>query len=577
MENMLRKIDKMTRSTSLFVARTRFLVAALSLFAVTFAASACAAPDQCAIASAHPLATEAGCEIIAQGGNAFDAAVAVTAALGVVEPYASGLGGGGFYLLHRANDGFEVFIDARETAPAQATAAKFLDDNGEPVAELSRRGPTASGIPGIPAALQQITTKYGTLPLSRTLAPAIRLAENGFHADSRYVRVSGWMVDMLNRFPDSAATYLHQGAPVAHGHLIRQKRLADTLRRIATGGSSAFYHGPMAQQMVQSVRSNGGYWTLDDLAEYRVVEREPQRFRFRGATITTAPLPSSGGLVMAQTLQILDALNAGALSERDRIHVMIEAMRRAYNDRARFMGDQDFVDVPVATLASNAYARKRAHSIELQRATPSSELPSIYDVAEEGTDTTHFSIVDADGNRVAATLSINGPFGAGFVAGDSGVLLNNHMDDFAIALASPNLYKLVGNAANAIEPGKRPLSSMSPTFVESERGILVLGTPGGSRIISMVMIGIINYLSDSGADARDIVSLPRYHHQYLPDRVQVEPDSFSDEWIEALRSRGHEVEVYRRKWGNMQAVFVDAKTGERQVGNDPRGREGVVF
>jgi gamma-glutamyltranspeptidase/glutathione hydrolase len=205
------------------------------------------------------------------------------------------------------------------------------------------------------------------------------------------------------------------------------------------------------------------------------------------------------------------------------------------------------------------------------------DLPSIYDVKEDGKDTTHFSIVDADGNRVAATLSVNGPFGAGFVAGDTGVLLNNHIDDFAIALGAPNLYKLVGNAANAIEPGKRPLSSMSPTFVEDDRGVLVLGTPGGSRIISMVMIGVISYLGSDDIDVQRIVALPRYHHQYLPDRVQVEPGGFSEEWIAALRSRGHEVEVYRRKWGNMQAVFVDAKTGERRVANDPRGREGVVF
>ncbi len=559
------------------IARTWLLAVVVSILSTAFVPATGSASETCAIASAHPLATDAGCAIIAQGGNAFDAAVAVTAALAVVEPYSSGLGGGGFYLLHRAKDGFEVFIDARETAPLEATAPRFLDDNGEPIAEMSRRGPTAAGIPGIPAALQRLTDEYGTLPLSRTLAPAIRLAEDGFNADSRYARASGWMVDMLNRNPAAAAIYLDGSQPVATGHLIRQQQLASTLRRIADDGSDVFYRGPMAKAMVQSVRSNGGFWTLDDLERYRVVEREPQRFRYRGAKITTAPLPSSGGLVMAQTLQILDVLGANSMSEHDRIHVTIEAMRRAYNDRARFMGDRDFVDVPVARLASKAYARERAQEIDLRRATPSSELPSVLDVPEEGTETTHFSIVDADGNRVAATLSINGPFGAGFVAGNTGVLLNNHMDDFAIAMAAPNLYKLVGNAANAIEPGKRPLSSMSPTFVEDERGVLVLGTPGGSRIISMVMIGIIDYLSRPAVDAQRIVGLPRYHHQYLPDRVQVEPDSFSDEWIEALRSRGHEVEVYRRKWGNMQAVFVDAKSGERQVANDPRGREGVVF
>jgi gamma-glutamyltranspeptidase/glutathione hydrolase len=553
------------------------LALAVVLVSLGVGQDARAAQAGCAIASAHPLATDAGCEILAQGGNAFDAAVAVTAALAVVEPYSSGLGGGGFYLLHRADDGFQVFVDARETAPAQADAAKFLDEDGKPVADRSLRGATAAGIPGIPAALQHITQRYGSLPLKQTLAPATRLAQQGFEADARYVRASGWMVDVLKRDPATAAIFLRDGAPAQGGELIRQPQLATTLRTIAAEGSRAFYHGPVAEEMVRAVRENGGFWTQADLAHYRVVEREPLRFRYRGAIITTAPLPSSGGLVMAQTLQILDALDAGALPPDTRLHVTIEAMRRAYNDRARFMGDADFVDVPVARLASAEYARRRAKSIDLERATPSADLPSIYDVAEEGEETTHFSIVDGEGNRVAATLSVNGPFGAGLVAGSTGVLLNNHMDDFAIALAAPNLYKLVGNAANAIEPGKRPLSSMSPTFVEDERGVLVLGTPGGSRIISMVMIGIIDYMAGGQVDAQRIVGLPRYHHQYLPDRIQVEPGGFDDEWIAALRRRGHTVEVYRRKWGNMQAVFVDSKSGKREVANDPRGREGVVF
>ena len=432
-------------------------------------------------------------------------------------------------------------------------------------------------IPGIPAALQLITEQYGTLPLNVTLAPAIKLAEQGFRADSRYARASGWMVKMLNRFPDAAAIYLDDGKSVETGHVIREPQFGNTLRRIARGGASAFYRGPVAEEMVRAVRSNGGFWTLDDLANYRAVQREPQRFEYRGARITTAPLPSSGGLVLAQALQILDVLDAAAMPEDERVHVTVEAMRRAYNDRARYMGDPGFVDVPVARLASKSYARSRARTINLFHATPSADLPSVVDVKDDGRETTHFSIVDAAGNRVAATLSVNGPFGSGFVAGSTGVLLNNHMDDFSIAPGEPNLYKLVGNAANAIEPGKRPLSSMSPTFVEDNRGVLVLGTPGGSRIISMVMLGIIDYMANAEVNIERIVSLPRYHHQYLPDRVQVEPDSFSAEWIQALQSRGHEVEVYRRKWGNMQAVFVDAKTGERQVANDPRGREGVVF
>ncbi len=532
---------------------------------------------ECAIASAHPLASKAGCEILAHGGNAFDAAVAVTAALAVVEPYSSGLGGGGFYLLHRESDGFEVFLDAREAAPAQADAGKFVDDEGKPLSRLSRQGPTAAAIPGIPAAIERITSVYGTLPLEQTLAPAIRLAEQGFAADARYARVSGWMAKTLNRYPGAAAIFLDDARPVEAGYILRQPQLGKTLRRIVSSGVASFYHDQMAREMVQSVRSNGGFWTMGDLAAYRVIERQPQRFRFRGARITTAPLPSSGGLVMAQALQIIDTFPIQSMSPDTRAHIIVEAMRRAYNDRARFMGDPDFVNVPQEMLASAAYARKRARGIDPDHATPSAQLPSVYDITEEGEETTHFSIIDAEGNRVAATLSINGPFGAGFVAGETGVLLNNHMDDFAIAPASPNLYKLVGNAANAIAPGKRPLSSMSPTFVEDGRGVLVLGTPGGSRIISMVMLGVLDYLLGKEIDVQRIVALPRYHHQYLPDRIQVEPDGFSDAWIAALRAKGHEVEIYRRRWGNMQAVFLDRKTGKSAAANDPRGKAGVVF
>lgn len=558
------------------LARLTVVLAGLFVLAAP-AFSARAADAQCAIASAHPLASDAGCEVLAQGGNAFDAAVAVTAALAVVEPYSSGLGGGGFYLLHRAQDGFQVFIDARETAPAEAAAEKYLDEQGRAIDVLSRQGPTAAGIPGIPAALERLTRAYGTLPLQQTLAPAIRLAEQGFEADSRYVRASGWMTDMLNRFPTAAGTFLVGGKPAPVGHLVRQPQLAATMRIIAKEGSRGFYQGPIAETMVRSVRQSGGFWTLADLARYEVVERVPLRFRYRGAHVTTAPLPSSGGLVMAQTLQILEILQAETMPDDLRVHITIEAMRRAYNDRARYMGDSDFVDVPVQRLVSPGYAARRAQGIDTDRATASASLPGVGDPNEEGEETTHFSIVDKDGNRVAATLSINGPFGAGFVAGDTGILLNNHMDDFAIAPSTPNLYKLVGNAANAIAPGKRPLSSMSPTFVEDERGVLVLGTPGGSRIISMVMLGIIDYLNSDPVDVQHIVALPRYHHQYLPDVVQVEPDSFDERWLAALRKRGHEVEVYRRKWGNMQAVFVNARTGQCQVANDPRGREGVVF
>jgi gamma-glutamyltranspeptidase/glutathione hydrolase len=252
-------------------------------------------------------------------------------------------------------------------------------------------------------------------------------------------------------------------------------------------------------------------------------------------------------------------------------------MRRGYHDRARYMGDPEFFPVPAARLASRDYAVRRAASIDPNRATPSSELTAVADVVEEGADTTHFSVIDSGGNRVAATLSINAPFGSGFVVGDTGVLLNNHMNDFALSPGTPNLYGLIGNQANAIEAGKRPLSSMSPTFVEDERGVLVLGTPGGSRIISMVLQGILEYLSPPVPDLKRIVGAPRFHHQYLPDRIEIEPGGFPDSWVEALKAKGHAVEVGRRKWGNMQAVYLDKQTGQFATANDPRGQAGVLF
>jgi gamma-glutamyltranspeptidase/glutathione hydrolase len=533
-----------------------------------------AAAEECGIASAHALATKAGCEILNSGGNAFDAAVAVAAALAVVEPFSSGIGGGGFLLLHRASDNFEVFVDARETAPARATREFFIDENGQAKQKASLEGPTAAGIPGEPAALDWVAGRYGRLPLARLLAPAIRLAERGFPADARYASASALREALLQDNAGAARSFLDDGKAVAAGFVVVQPNLARTLRMIADQGGQSFYHGDFARNLVQTVKSAGGLWELSDLENYRVIERPPVRFTYRGARITTAPLPSSGGLVLAQSLFILESVNMAGLSVTDRVHYAVEAMRRGYQDRARYMGDPAFVDVPVAKLSSRNYAKRRGASIDPARATPSAELAGL---AEEATETTHFSIIDADGNRVAATLSVNGPFGSGFVAGDTGVLLNNHMDDFVLVPGVPNLYKLVGSRANAIAPGKRPLSSMSPTFVEDERGVLVLGTPGGSRIISMVLEGILDYVDQPQTDLARLVGAPRFHHQYLPDRIEIEPGSFPDEWIEALRAKGHAVEPGRRKWGNMQAVFFDRKTGRVETASDPRGQSGVLF
>ena len=532
--------------------------------------------DTCAIASAHPDATAAGCEVLRSGGNAFDAAIAVTSAHGIVEPYSSGLGGGGFYLLHEAESERDIFLDAREMAPQLATESLYLDEFGKAVPERSREGPLAAAIPGIPAALQHLSERYSKLSLAENLQPAIKLAEHGFTVDLRFVRAVGWVEKRIRKFPLAESIFLNEGEVFELGQVLKQPELAKTLVALAKDGDS-FYRGKIAREMVDFVTAAGGNWTLEDLERYAVKEREPVVIEFNGAKIVTAPLPSSGGLVMAQIFHILDGFSFYNQSSSVQTHLVIEAMRRGYNDRARFMGDPDFINAPVNLLSSAAYAQKRAKSIDLNAATDSLSLPTVFDLTLEGEETTHFSIVDDDGNRVAATLSINGPFGSGMVAGDTGIVLNNHMDDFSIGIGQGNSYQLVGNRANGIEAYKRPLSSMSPTFVESEKGLLAIGTPGGSRIISMVVLSVLEYLGSNALVTDAVVSLPRYHHQYLPDRVQIEPESFDKDWLDELKRRGHNVEVYRRKWGNMQAVHCPNLQKNCVVLNDPRGRQGVVF
>ncbi len=522
--------------------------------------------QQAAIASAHPMATQAGLEMMEQGGNAFDAAVAVSAVLAVVEPFASGIGGGGFWLLHRANDGFETMIDGRETAPAAASRDMYLDANGAPVPGASLRGPRAAGIPGMPAGLVRLAG-YGSLPLSTALAPAIRLAEQGFPADRRFLERATEYRERLAADPGAARIFLDQGRPPEEGFVLRQPELAGTLRRLASHGHDGFYRGPVAKKLVRAVRAGGGLWTLQDLEGYRSVEREPVRFFYRGIKVTSAALPSSGGLTLAQALQILEQFDAVEASDPAAAHLVIEAMRLAYQDRARYLGDGDFVWVPAARLGSKRYAAERAGGVDPKRAGTSSSLPEPRPL---GGSTTHFSVVDRNGNRVAATLSINTVFGSGFVAGGTGVLLNNEMDDFAIAPGVPNAYGLVGSDANAIAPGKRPLSSMSPTFVEDARGVLVVGTPGGSRIISMVLLAVLEF-ARGDRDPKRIVSAPRFHHQFLPDVVEVEPGAFDDAWTGRLAAMGHALKTAKGPWGNMQAVYLDKAAGVATAGSDPRG------
>lgn len=536
------------------------------------------AAEKFAVASAHPLATKAGEDVLRAGGNAFDAAIAVTATLAVVEPFSSGLGGGGFYLLHRASDKFEVMVDARETAPLAATETMYVNEKGEADQRASLDGAKAAGIPGIPAGIVHLAKKYGSKPMAELLTPAISYAENGFAIDGRYVGAAAWRTAAMASYPETAQIFLKDGKSPSPGDFVKQTALGKTLRAIAQSGHEAFYRGPIAEEMVRAVRASGGIWSIEDLQRYKVIEREPFRFEYRGAKITTAQLPSSGGLTMAQTLQILERFDLSSLSDAERTHLVAEAMRRGYQDRARYLGDADFVRVPQQKLASRDYADTRAAGINVARATPSAELDSAAPAdVKQGDHTTHFSIVDAAGNRVAATLSVNAPFGAAMVAGSTGVLLNNEMNDFTIAPGASNLYNLTGQSANLVAAGKRPLSSMSPTFVEDSRGVLVLGTPGGSRIISMVLIGILMHLHSPTLDIAAIVSAPRFHHQYMPDRIEYEPGAFSKEWVEALRAKGHTVQEGKRRWGNMQAVFVNRASGEAIAEGDPRGKAGVLF
>ena len=564
-----------------------------------------------AVASAHPAATEAGIEILRAGGNAFDAAVAAAAALAVAEPYSSGLGGGGFWLLHRTKDGpkdgMDVMLDARERAPLAARPDMYLDASGRPIAGASIDGPLAAAIPGTPAALAYLAEHYGRLPLRATLAPAIKMARAGVAVTARYRRRVAMRRDILRRSAAAARVFLADGQVPGQDAVIAQPDLAVTLEKLAQQGAAGFYQGPVAQALVSGVREAGGIWTLQDLTQYRVIERAPVRGEYRGIRITSASPPSAGGIALIEALNILSGYRLDAVDSVMRKHLVVEALRRAYRDRAQYLGDPDFVQVPVAMLLHSYYAAGLRGSIRLDRATRSDELapvtgpltvppvavPPVGRNAEAAHDTTHFCVLDREGNRVAATLTINYPFGSGFMAPGTGVLLNDEMDDFSSGPGLPNVYGLTGGQANAIAPGKRPLSSMTPTiledwgrqdggrqdwggegYVRKDGGrISAVGTPGGSRIISMVLLAVLDFAN--GKDAASWVAQGRFHHQYLPDEVEYEPGVLSEQDIAGLLRLGHHVRGLPGRYGNMQAWLWDLRSGKVQAASDPRG-EGLA-
>ncbi|NQD91183.1 gamma-glutamyltransferase [Pseudomonas sp. CrR25] len=525
-------------------------------------------PGSAAIASAHPAATVAGQETLALGGNAFDAAVAIAAALAVVEPYGSGLGGGGFFLLREAGEQPTYrFLDARERAPLAAHAELYRRD-GEVQKHLSLNGPLAAAIPGLPAALVELAQRFGRLPLRDSLTPAIRLARDGVAVDRVYRERAAWRLSALRDDPESARIFLDQGEIPQELSLLRQPELARTLERLARDGRAGFYAGETAEQLVAGVRAAGGIWSLRDLGDYRVVERQPLHVELaEGRALISAPPPSAGGLALAQSLLILQQLPWQQAEPVQRTHWVVEALRRAYRDRG-LLGDPDFVADPRAQLLAPTYLRQLAQSIDPDKATPSASLPPA-GTWQEGDHTTHFSVLDADGNAVAATLSINLPFGAAFTVPGTGVLLNDEMDDFAADVQGANAYGLAGSHANAIAAGKRPLSSMSPTFIESPDNFASFGTPGGSRIPSMVLLAILEYLD--GQPIERWPSVARFHHQYLPDLIEHEPAAFSPTQIAALQARGHQLKALERQYGNQQVLFWNKRDKQLQAASDPRG------
>ncbi|MDG1462290.1 MAG: gamma-glutamyltransferase, partial [Gammaproteobacteria bacterium] len=436
--------------------------------------------------------------------------------------------------------------------------------------------PLAAGIPGLPAGLVHLAETYGRLPLSRSLAPAIRLADEGFVATPRMLLGLKFRRSAYEGSPAFKEIFIPGDSLPVPGDVIYQPDLAETLRRMSQEGSDGFYRGQTAELLVEGVRDNGGIWTLADLAAYRVVERKPIIFEYRGVRVVSAPPPSSGGIVLATMFNVLAGYDVSELSSADIAHVNIESMRRAYRDRAEYLGDSDFVEMPVSRLLSHSYAAELRESIDMQYATSSDTLRPAWSDGSEGNDTTHFSILDSEGNRVAATQSINTWYGAAFMPAGTGVILNNEMDDFSTKPGVPNSFGLVGAAANAVAPNKRMLSSMSPTFLESDEGIAILGTPGGSRIITQISLAAQAWMQ--GADATQMVELKRYHQQYLPDAVAYEPGAFSADDIAILTARGHVLRESKRPFGNMNVVTWRYADNQVDAATDPRGEgEGRVY
>jgi gamma-glutamyltranspeptidase/glutathione hydrolase len=504
------------------------------------------------VVTAHPLATQVGVDILRQGGNAIDAAVAVGFALAVVLPDAGNIGGGGF-IVHRDWTGDVQAIDYREMAPARASRDMYVDSTGNVITDLSLIGHLAAGVPGSVAGLHEAWKQHGSLPWATLLASAIRLAGEGHVVDSARSADIEYEVEQLIRFPASRAQFLLNDLPLPQGMLWKQPDLARTLQLVSDSGPDVFYRGQIADLIVAEMARGGGLITKDDLARYRPKWREPIRLKYRGHTIYSMPPASSGGVTMGEMLNILEGYDTlPAFGRPEYVHLLAEAMRRAFLDRNRWLGDPDFVQMPLDRLLSKSYAAQLRAQIDPRRATPT-PVPTA--AVGGGAHTTHYSIVDARGNAASVTTTLNGGFGSAVTVTGAGFLLNNEMDDFTSAPGKPNMYGLVQGEANAIAPGKRMLSAMTPSIVLDPRGevLLLVGTPGGPTIITTVAQVILNVL-DQGMSLGDAVAAPRVHHQALPDTLRYEKDGLAEATVAALRQMGHGVKMRGGRSGTVAAI-----------------------
>jgi gamma-glutamyltranspeptidase / glutathione hydrolase len=528
-------------------------------------------PPHGAVASAHPMATQAGIDLLKQGGNAFDASIAIASTLAVVEPHGSGLGGGGFWLMYQAKSKKYIFIDARETAPVQLTEKMLLDEKGLPKTENILNGALGAGIPGEIAAFDYIAKNLATQTPEKQLQHAIEAAKKGFPVTESLQKMISFRLNTLKKNKESSQLFLVDQAVPNIGYIIKQPALADTLTALSKNGFHSFYQKESAEKLVSALANTGSVWSVEDLTGYQVKLRPALIGHYKGYTFYTAPLPSAGGIALINAFHILNHFNLTEQTSENRTHLLVEAFRRSYKDRLNF-GDPDFIQMPMNRFIQDNHASTWAKTISLEKATQSITLTqSIHSPPPaiiEKEHTTHFSVIDQEGNMVSATLSLNLPFGSGMQIPQTGIFLNNQLDDFSVG-TSANSYGLVDHPHNHPAPKKRPLSSMTPTIIEGHQQISILGTPGGSRIPTMVILSSLSLME--GLSAKEAAALPRFHHQWMPDHIEFEASAISENHQQILTQKGHSLKKLNRNYGNMQIIRWNKKTNIMEAASDPRG------